>query len=131
MKTFVHIRNFHFNHKFSIIIRPFGEDNRLFHPLLDFEYRTILILEVDVFNSVVYTGFRGCGGPGRIEGGTFLHWRNKKFPVFLNSKIFKKLSKNQCKISNFEKLFKFAYRNLNVKLIFYPFSLPSSRTFVI
>ena len=51
-------------------------------------------------------------------GGTFLHWRNKKFRVFSNSKIFKKLSKNQCKISNFEKIFKFTYKNLNGKLIF-------------
>ena len=39
---------------------------------------------------VVYTGF--CvwgGGPGSM-GGVLFHWRNQKFRIFSNSKIFKK-----------------------------------------
>ena len=64
-------------------------------------------------------------------GGTFLHWRNQKFRVFSNSKMFKTCLENQWKFYNFEKIFKFTYKNLNGKLMFYSFSLPSSRTFVI
>ena len=41
------------------------------------------------------------GSNGR---GTFLHWRNQKFRVFSNSKIFKKLLKKQWKIYSFEKI---------------------------
>ena len=40
-------------------------------------------------------------------------------------------AKNQLIFEIFEKIWKFTYKNLNGKLIFYPFSLPSSRTFVI
>ena len=44
------------------------------------------------FISVVYTGFRGWGGavPAGLGGGFFFHWRNDKFRIFSNSKIFKK-----------------------------------------
>ena len=40
-------------------------------------------------------------------------------------------AKNQLRFAIFEKILKFTYKNLTGKLIFYPFSLPSSRTFVI
>ena len=40
-------------------------------------------------------------------------------------------AKNQLRFAIFEKILKFTYKNLKGKLIFYPFSLPSSRTFVI
>ena len=40
-------------------------------------------------------------------------------------------SKNQLRFEMFEKTFKFTYKNLNGNLIFYPFSLPYSRAFVI
>ena len=39
--------------------------------------------------------------------------------------------KNQLRFETFMKILRFTYKNLNGKLIFYPFSLPSSRTFVI
>ena len=40
-------------------------------------------------------------------------------------------AKNQWRLKFFEKILKFTYKNLNGKLLFYPFSLPSTRTFVI
>ena len=40
-------------------------------------------------------------------------------------------AKNQLRFEIFEKILKFTYKNLNGKLIFYLFSLPSSMTFVI
>ena len=40
-------------------------------------------------------------------------------------------TKNQLRFEIYEKILKFTYKNLNGKLIFYPFSLASSRTFVI
>ena len=40
-------------------------------------------------------------------------------------------AKNQLRFEIFEKILKFRHQNLNGKLTFYPFSLPSSRTFVI
>ena len=40
-------------------------------------------------------------------------------------------AKNQLIFEIFEKILKFRHQNLNGKVIFYPFSLPSSRTFVI
>ena len=71
--------------------------------------------------AVVIQDFPDGRGPMRI-GGYFLHWRNQKFRVFSNSKIYKKMLKNQWKIYNSEKIFNFTYKNLNGKLIFYPFS---------
>ena len=46
-------------------------------------------------------------------------------------KLLRVWAKNQLRFEIFEKISKFTYRNLNGKLIFYPFSIPSSRTFVI
>ena len=40
-------------------------------------------------------------------------------------------AKNQLIIEMFEKILKFRYKNPNGKVIFYPFSVPSSRSFVI
>ena len=48
-----------------------------------------------------------------------------------SDKILRVWAKNQLRFEIFEKILKFTYRNLNEKVIFYPFSLPSSRTFVI
>ena len=51
------------------------------------EQHSFLVLRIKICTvSVVYTGFRGWGG-------TFLHWRNKKFSVFSNSKNLKKFKK--------------------------------------
>ena len=46
----------------------------------------------------------GGGSTGK-NGGTFLHWRNKKFRVFSNSKCFKKCLKAMKKY-NFLKIVK-------------------------
>ena len=46
-------------------------------------------------------------------------------------KILRVWAKNQLRFEIFEEILKFTYKNLNGKLIFYPLSLPSSRTFVI
>ena len=46
-------------------------------------------------------------------------------------KVLRVLAKNQLRFEIFVKIFKFTYKNLNGKLIFYPLSLPSSRRFVI
>ena len=78
---------------------PLTERQRI---LLKFSDKAI---ENDSFKQlfpVVYTWFRGWGGgvPGGL-GGTFLHWKNKKFRVFSNSKIIKKCLKNQWKFYNF------------------------------
>ena len=60
-----------------------------------------------VANPVVYRGFLGCGGTReQWGGGTFWHWRNQKFRVFSNSKIFKKCLKNQWKNYNYLKILK-------------------------
>ena len=48
-----------------------------------------------------------------------------------SGKILRVWAKNKLRFEIFEKVLKFIYTNLNGKLIFYPFSLPSSRTFVI
>ena len=48
-----------------------------------------------------------------------------------NGKLLRFLAKNQWGLKLFEKILKFTYINLNGKLIFHPFSLPSSRSFVI
>ena len=48
-----------------------------------------------------------------------------------SGKILRVWAKNQLRFEICEKILKFTYKNLNGKLIFYPFSLPSSRTFVI
>ena len=86
---------------------------------------------VRLFFSVVYTGFRGWGGgPGAMGRGTFLHWRNKKVSLFSNSKIFKNLKK-QWKIYNFFENSQIYIQKSQLKTDFCPFSLPSSRTFVI
>ena len=45
-----------------------------------------------------------------------------------SSKFLQILAKTQLRFEIFEKNLKFTYKNLNGKLIFYPFSLPSSRT---
>ena len=53
--------------------------------------RAVVQGESPCTTTVVYTGFRGWGeGPGSNGGGYFLDWRNQKFRVFSNSKIFKK-----------------------------------------
>ena len=49
----------------------------------------------------------------------------------LSDKFLRVWAKNQLRFEIFEKILKFTCKNLNGKLIFYPFSLPSSRTFVI
>ena len=40
-------------------------------------------------------------------------------------------AKNQWRLKFVEKILKFTDKNLNAKLTYYPFSIPSSRTFVI
>ena len=45
-----------------------------------------------------------------------------------SDKFLRVLAKNQLRFEIFEKILKFTYKNLNGKLIFYPFSLPSCRT---
>ena len=48
-----------------------------------------------------------------------------------SGKILRVWAKNQLGFEIFEKFLKFTYKNLNGKLIYDQFSLPSSRTFVI
>ena len=48
-----------------------------------------------------------------------------------SDKFLRVWAKNQLSFQIFEKILKFTCKKLNGKLIFYPFSLPSSRTFVI
>ena len=48
-----------------------------------------------------------------------------------SGKFLRVWAKNQLRFEILEKILKFTYKNLNGKLIFYPFSLLSSRTFVI
>ena len=68
------------------------------------------------------TGFRGMGGGTGSNGGWYLfHGRKKKVTHFSNSKFFKKFKEIKEKFTIVEKIFKFTYKNLNVKLIFYPF----------
>ena len=40
--------------------------------------------------TVVYTGFCVWGGEVPVAWGYFFHWRNQKFHIFSNSKMFKK-----------------------------------------
>ena len=110
-------------------------------------------------SSSLYRISRMGGVPGAMGGGTFLHGRNQKFRIFSNSKIFKiceKINekfiifwkilkeikkpsgkflrvwaKNQWGLKFVEKILKFTYKTHNGKLIFNPFSLQSSRPFVI
>ena len=49
----------------------------------------------------------------------------------LSDKFLRVLAKNQLSFEISEKILKFKCKNLNGKLIFYQFSLPSSKTFVI
>ena len=48
-----------------------------------------------------------------------------------SDKFLRVWAKNQLRFEIFEKILKFTWKNLNGKLIFYPFSLPFSWTFVI
>ena len=50
---------------------------------------------------------------------------------FVVAKFLRVWVKSPLRFDIFEKILKLAYKNLNGKLIFYPFSLPSSRTCVI
>ena len=84
-----------------------------------------------LFSSVYKISRMGGEYREQSGGGTFLHWRNKKLHVFQTRKFSKNFKKIDEKFTIFEKTFEFAYKNLNGKLIFYPFSLPFSMTFVI
>ena len=44
--------------------------------------------------AVSNTGGPPAGAPKTQQGGTFLHWKNKKFRAFSNSKIFKNVKKS-------------------------------------
>ena len=48
----------------------------------------------------------------------------------ISGKILRVWAKNQLRFEIHEKILKFTYENLNEKLSFYPFSLPSSRAFL-
>ena len=58
------------------------------------------------------------GGPWRNGGGDFFTLEKSKFSRFFKLENFQKMLKKQWKIYNFEKNFKFTYKNLNGKLIF-------------
>ena len=45
-----------------------------------------------------------------------------------SGKLLRVWAKNQLRLEIFEKILKFVYKNLNRKLIFYPFYFPSSKT---
>ena len=70
----------------------------------------------------------------RIWGTFMASWKslvNLKEIKKPSDKILLVWAKNQLRFEIFGKILKFTYRNLNGKVIFYPFSLLSSRTFVI
>ena len=71
------------------------------------------------------------GGGSREDWGLLFYIGEIKNFAFFQTRTFSKMLKNQWKIYNFKKISKFTYKNLNGKLIFYQFSLQSSRTFVI
>ena len=85
------------------------------------------------------TGFRGWGSREFWGESSRNQWRNQKSTYYLGEmkncaffkfENFQKILKDQWNTNNFEKIFKLPYKNLKGKLLF-PFSLPSSRTFVI
>ena len=66
-----------------------------------------------------------------MGGGYFFYIGEIKNVALFQTRKFSKNVKKQWRSYNFERTSKFTYNNLNGKLIFYPFSLPSSRSFVI
>ena len=79
---------------------------KCFHKWLIFSLYSVSFFNCSKSIAVVYPEFRGWGGgQGAVEGGTFLHWRNKKLSVFSYSKGWKSY-KNQWKFYKFLKIFK-------------------------
>ena len=70
------------------------------------------------------------GVPGEM-GGSFVHWRNKKFSPFSISKISAKFSAfGLIKLKEIEIFKKYIQKSQWKTYFFYKFSLPSSWTFV-
>ena len=59
--------------------------------ILSIQFNSLIVF---TFFSSLYRISRMGGGPRRNGGRTFLHWRNKKFRVFSNSKMFKNVKKS-------------------------------------